>query len=690
MAQKTRSDAWAWRAVLACLFLVPLATTDFTWLGSGWVFTLDSFETVKSFALRVGTLAALAAWVWGRAGEGFTVRRSPLDWPLLAFAAWLGVSTVFSIQIPVSVLGKYRAAGGLVDTVAVVLLCYLTIQLVRGGRDVRTLAVALTASATIVAVFGLGQAFGWVGETGLVASFELERVWSTFGNPVPLGGFLVLTAPVALGLALAGERAGVRLAWYAVFAIQALCLLLTYTRGAWLGLAGAVVVLVVLVALRRTHLAAIDWTAAAASVAGAALVASRTLSASSPTLSVAQRLVSAFDLGSGSIASRRLIWEGALDALAKRPVTGWGPGTFRYVHSMFKPAELVRQTGSGMYADNAHSYPLDLAVAAGLPGVVLGAAIVVVALGRSARLVASGESGRSGLILVGIWAAACGFVIYTLSGVASAGSTVVFWVILGALTAPLARTVTVPQVRISAAGRIVVAVVAAALAVLAAFPIAADHHAFAGTDTDEPDRIAAATRAVSLNPANDSYPMMRALAYDQVVWLPELARLEQAEAAGGASEAQIAATLDALAVTEAAYLAAIEAVPAEYDNYVLLAAVYNGAGRVVDQAYYLKAEERAREALEREPLGGSARVQLAEALARSGAGDESLAVAMEALELDGALYSAALIAAEIHIGRDEVAEARSVLEATRDHPRQAPEVREWLDTQLGMLAPGGS
>jgi putative inorganic carbon (HCO3(-)) transporter len=126
-----------------------------------------------------------------------------------------------------------------------------------GLARARWVAAALVCGAVIQAIFGLYQFVYGIGPEYFVILGRFMRAYGSFGQPNPFGGYLGLTLPVALSLAIwAGQESVRRKPWrwsailWALFytgstVIIAGGLLASWSRGAWLGaVAGVLVVLV--------------------------------------------------------------------------------------------------------------------------------------------------------------------------------------------------------------------------------------------------------------------------------------------------------------------------------------------------------------------------------------------------------------------------------------------------------------
>jgi O-antigen ligase len=111
---------------------------------------------------------------------------------------------------------------------------------------------ALLAAAALQGVYGLYQFVFRIGPEWFLIQGRFMRAGGVFGQPNPFGAYLGLSLPVAASLALWSLTALLsrwslsRLAW-ALFYILAACaisagLVASWSRGAWLGAAGALIV----------------------------------------------------------------------------------------------------------------------------------------------------------------------------------------------------------------------------------------------------------------------------------------------------------------------------------------------------------------------------------------------------------------------------------------------------------------
>lgn len=657
------SSAWSemdttervvWASLHVLIFLVPLAMTNANWLGSMfrtsafgqfWALplTYDQFDIAKVFVMRACAIVGVGTWAFTFFWRGGKLRRTKLDWFIIAILGWVLLTSFTSISPATAIFGKYRRFEGFLSFVTYAAVFFLTVQVVDRPSRIRSIARTLVISGMIVAFYGVLQYTGhdpvnW----GANLPFEANRSFASYGNPDLLGGFLIFPLTVALGMALSEARLRWRVTYWLGFGLIAVCWVTAFTRGAWIGGAVALAVLVAAAIWARVPAfrpseatGQVDIGFGALAGIAAASVVGISLTTKSDVMNVWNRLKSIFDIANGSGKSRTEIWQAAWDAIKARPLTGWGADTFRLVFPKFKPLAYTADAGYLSVADNVHDYPLQITSALGVPGFLLlyGTFAYALFLGFKQSFVR--DSGAERIVVASFWAAALGYITHLMFGLSVTGTTVFLWLAMAVVVTPGARLVEHKAAGWGQGLAAAVAVLALALSVLNVVYIVADHYYlesnFGSSAGDS--GVAAAKIAISLNPYNDMYRTQLGQAYQQQMFA-DLNAARQAQAskqdpAQPYGQAQLAFQLSEQSMKEA-----ISFVPTEYDNYNFLASLYNQAGVYFDPKYYKSAWEIAQKGMEVEPYGPAVRVQGAVALASMGQFDQALTVAKEAAAMD--------------------------------------------------------
>ena len=658
----------AWWSLLAMVFLVPIVMSNMTWLtGLGFQVSLpltyDQFDILKLFFQRVLTLVALGAWSWDILTKGGKIRRTPVDWLVLVFLAWVAVTTFTSIHPATAFFGKYRRFEGLLSFINYAVIYFLIMQFADRPSRVWALAKSLFWSSFVVAGYGVLQRVGLDPVQWGALPFEQFRPFSTYGNPDLLGGFLMFSLPVALALALAETKTSMRLVYWLGFGMNVFVWIVAFTRGAWIGGAFGLVIMIVIAWRHSAKMGWIDWVPVGVTgVLGASAIA-RSLSNPNEVMNFSKRLASitSFDTGSGK--TRTEIWQAAINAIKERPVFGFGADTFRLVFPTYKPVEYVKDAGYLSVADNVHNYPLQLAAGIGIPGVLLLYGVFAWAAIRSFKTVFAKSQDPNRIVLGAFWAAAAGYLLQLMTGLSVTGNSFLLWVAMAVVLAPTASVVEVraPKWGPIAGGAVLVLI---AFGVSYQFVVIAADRAYLKSriGADGATRTAFAREAIRLNPFNDMYRAEVGLALQDEV-LGIYSAMINAQNTGQDISGYDAQFKTKFLQAEAALLDTIEFVPAEYDNYVFLTNLYNSAGRMLDPKYYERAVEIGNKGVEVEQFGPAIRVQRSRALLSLGRLDEALKDAKLAADMDPAYTEATLLEARVYEQMGRTDEALRILRA---------------------------
>lgn len=624
----TTFELIAWYSLQGLVLLVPVAMSNLNWASSIFAgafqlpLTYDQFDIVKVFVMRALAIGGLLAWSFQFFFKGGRLRRTKLDWLVVAFLGWVLITSFTSISPATALLGKYRRFEGFFSFATYAVVYFLTVQMADRPGRMRSLARTLMISGAIVAFYGMMQYFGVDPVTwGSKLPFETNRAFSTFGNPDLLGGFLIFPLVISIAMALSERATGWRIFYWATFLITSAAWIVAFVRGAWVGGAVGIIVVIVAAVLARPKVGAVDWSFAGATGVALAAIVARSATNANEVLNIGQRLASIFKFGEGSALTRFEIWDAAWNAAKARPIFGFGADTFRLVFPKYKPLAYVKDAGYLSVADNVHDYPLQLMAGIGLIGFLLLYGIFGFALWLGAPTAFARGKGTDRLVVAGFWAAAIGYITHLMTGLSVTGSTVFLWMALAIIVSP---TATEREHTVKAWGRpvgIALALVLAAAWIGNVTFVVADNYflrgQFPSATEDAPTLL---KTAIALNPYNDMYRSMLGQAYQNQMlgWLNQAGKEQQAGTDPSTSVAQ--AKLSMQQAVEA-FKRTIALVPTEYDNYLFLAGLYNQAGSYLDPAYFNDALKTADEGIAVEPFGPGIRMQ--KALAQLSLGDQA-------------------------------------------------------------------
>lgn len=233
------------------------------------------------------------------------------------------------------------------------LFLFLTTNLIDSKAKFYYLIVVLIISATIVGLYGVYQYKAGVELKESWVDKELNpdiqtRVISTFDNPNVLAEYLILTIPITFALLWNANSIFKKLLFLLSAAIQGLCILLTFSRGGWLGIFLAMLIFAIFVD-RRLFLLYI--------AGGVGLIAL------SPK-AIMTRISTIGNMEDSSISYRFPLWKATIDMIKDYWINGVGLGL-----NAFK-AVYPRYMRQGIVAVHSHNIFLQMFVESGIFGII--------------------------------------------------------------------------------------------------------------------------------------------------------------------------------------------------------------------------------------------------------------------------------------------------------------------------------
>lgn len=258
-------------------------------------------------ALRVALRQGPGAAAWMR------LRTSPFLLPGLLFLAAGGASTVLAADGHAAIYAYGQLVLEPIAFFCLLLLfvdrrsmwLYLFGALVGGGLSLAIIALVQLATQQQQFLTPIGHP-------------PLARVRALYGSPDNLGLLFDRLLPVWFACAVcARTRRTQRMGLWSVGAILTLVLLLTFSRGAWLGVAAGCLFVLVLV---------YPW--------GRRLAVASLLLVAAGALFYGPTVVHALQVGHANTGLRRVdVWESSLAMIRDHPITGVGPDNFLHYYA---------------------------------------------------------------------------------------------------------------------------------------------------------------------------------------------------------------------------------------------------------------------------------------------------------------------------------------------------------------------
>lgn len=266
---------------------------------------------------------------------------------------------------------------------------------VRREGEVRWLLAALFLAGSAEALVGVYQFFSGEGPEWFAIG-PFMRAYGTFEQPNPFAGYLGTILPVALAMALAAGPLRFRLLAGLAVGLLAVAMLMSLSRGAWVGTAVALA-LVALVASPRARRA---LALAGVGVVLLAVLAQLGLLPAQITERVGS-IAESFGIFDArqvevtdenfAVVERMAHWQAAWDMFRDHPWLGVGPGNYPARYAEYELPGWPEPLG------HAHNYYLNVAAELGLFGLLAFLATLAAAFARLAvRLRAGPVGARTG------------------------------------------------------------------------------------------------------------------------------------------------------------------------------------------------------------------------------------------------------------------------------------------------------
>jgi putative inorganic carbon (hco3(-)) transporter len=292
----------------------------------------------------------------------------------------------------------------------------LTARILRSPRIRSWLITLYLHVALIVSIYGLQQWFyganalaTWVDTQSNLT--RITRVYSYLGNPNLLAGYLLPAVVLSLVAVFAWQRWVPKLLALTMFVVNSACLVLTFSRGGWMGLLVAIfAVLVLLVYVLSVHFPPFwrTWSLPLL-IGGVTLVLVGGVLFVEP---IRDRFLSIFaGRGDSSNNFRINVWIAVIEMIKDRPILGIGPGNTAF-NKIYPLYQLPRYN-----ALSAYSILLEVAVETGLVGLACLLWLLVVTfnsgLQQLRRLRQTGS--REAFWLIGAIAALFGTLVHNIA-----------------------------------------------------------------------------------------------------------------------------------------------------------------------------------------------------------------------------------------------------------------------------------
>lgn len=370
----TIRDLARW-SVLIPLFLIPFIPL---YIANGMFFP---FITGKAFAFRILVEIALGGYVLLALLD--KTYRPKFSWTLVLYGSlvvWMALADFFATNVHKAFWSNFERMDGWVTLAHMFVFFVILGTVLTADKLWRKWWLFFLSGTALVCIYSLFQLSGMaeIHQGG-------ARVDATFGNAAYLAVYLLFATAVALWQGIE-SKGWLRYYPFALAALSAIIIFTTATRGAVLGLVGAVGLGAGLwmfeAGNKKQRMIAGGVLAVLIVLVGAFFALKET-----PFIKGDPTLTRIASISAADGSTRFTLWNMALKGVAERPVTGWGHEGFNYVFQKHYTPDLYAQEP---WFDRAHNTYIDWLVSGGIPALLLflgllGSAVVALYRKTTAR-----------------------------------------------------------------------------------------------------------------------------------------------------------------------------------------------------------------------------------------------------------------------------------------------------------------
>jgi O-antigen ligase len=360
---------------LVALFLIPFVPL---YIANGMFFP---FITGKAFAFRILVEIALGGYVLLALLD--KAYRPKFSWTLVLYGSlvvWMALADFFATNVHKAFWSNFERMDGWVTLVHMFVFFVILGTVLTADKLWRKWWLFFLSGTALVCIYGLFQLAGMaeIHQGG-------ARVDATFGNAAYLAVYLLFATAVALWQGIE-SKGWLRYYLFGLAALSAIIIFTTATRGAVLGLVGAVGLGAGLwmfeAGNKKQRMIAGGVLAVLIVLVGAFFALKET-----PFIKGDPTLTRIASISAADGSTRFTLWNMALKGVAERPVTGWGHEGFNYVFQKHYTPDLYAQEP---WFDRAHSTYIDWLISGGIPALILflgllGSAVVALYRKTTAR-----------------------------------------------------------------------------------------------------------------------------------------------------------------------------------------------------------------------------------------------------------------------------------------------------------------
>jgi len=358
-----------------------------------------------------------------------------LNFPIFIFAFILLISTIFSINPTISILGCYWRFQGLSTFLAYIILYVIIITNFKKRERIEKVILIAISSCFIVSTYGILRYFGIDFFEGMGDILKGRQAYSTFGNPNYLASYLCMIIPLTFSLFILNSSKYVKILFGTFLIVFYICLILTFSRSGWVSSLISSFFVLLLVGRKVIFQNKIYLLSLLIILFITTMVFSKCKSIiAGESISPGERAISIKNIRYPSIEQRLRIWDRTLYILRNHILIGTGLDTFEYVFHKYGNFEFQKfqykiSKGREIYIDRAHNEVLDISVSLGIFGLFVYLWVTIILFKKIIKEISKGKDNYK--LSIGLISAVLSILIQNQFNFHTVTTAMLFWLFIG-------------------------------------------------------------------------------------------------------------------------------------------------------------------------------------------------------------------------------------------------------------------
>ncbi len=357
---------------LFIIFIIPIIFSY--WSGSSNMFELPKAVIFCILTEALVALYLLKIFLQNKISFNLNYRF------IILLGLWLiaiFVSLFLSFDFKESFWGSFERQQGVWFTLHLIAFFFILIFNIKNFRQIKRILLIIVSSSFFVCFYGLIQFFRLDFFNWAESAFNIQRIFSTLGQPNFLGHFLIIIIPVTIYYLFFGVKKNIpKFLLIILLFAEIFCLFASLSRGAWLGFGTEIFIFFLFLAIFFQNKFLKNKKNIFIGIIIFCIVAIFLVVFIDNSQNILKkRLNSALNFNSGSVKMRIFYWQSTWKELkqakTKNLLFGYGPENLDNIFVKYYNKEWGIHEEVDSFPDRAHNIIFDLILSYGAIGLVV-------------------------------------------------------------------------------------------------------------------------------------------------------------------------------------------------------------------------------------------------------------------------------------------------------------------------------